>query len=230
MPEIRAICFDLFHTLVDVGRVPDHVGRYTADILGVDRQVWNERCFSAEHEIRRPTRHHDVIRTLAHSIDPAIPSERIAQAVEERQRRFDHALREVEAQTLASLEDLRARGLRLALVSNASTAEVAAWTDSPLAGQFDTAVFSCECGFAKPEPEIYRLACDGLGVTPEQALFVGDGGSDEHAGAAAVGMHPVLMRRFLDKMAPDRLAARRRRVRWEVAHLGELSAALAALG
>lgn len=230
MPKIRAICFDLFHTLVDVGRVPDHVGRYTADILGVDRQVWNDRCFSSDHEIRRPTRHHEVIRALAHSIDPAIPSERIEQAVTERQRRFDHALREVEEDTLGGLAALRGRGLRLALVSNASTAEVAAWAESPLAAQFDTAVFSCECGYAKPEPEIYRLACARLGVAPEQAMFVGDGGSDEHAGAAAVGMHPVLLRRFLDRMAPDRLAARRRRVKWEVAHLGELASFVSAAG
>ncbi len=230
MPAVQAICFDLFHTLVDVGRVPDHVGRYTADILGVDRQVWNDRCFSTDHEIRRPTRHVDVIRALAHSIDPDIPLAVIEQAVEERQRRFDHALREVEAETVEALSALRARGLRLALVSNASTAEVAAWAASPLAAQFHTAVFSCECGYAKPEPEIYHLACERLGVAPEQALFVGDGGSDEHAGAAAVGMQPVLMRRFLDRMDPERLEARRRRVRWEVAHVGELSGALTALG
>ena len=41
MTPIRAVCFDLFHTLVDVGRTPGTPGRYTADILGLDRDAWN---------------------------------------------------------------------------------------------------------------------------------------------------------------------------------------------
>jgi putative hydrolase of the HAD superfamily len=43
----------------------------------------------------------------------------------------------------------------------------------------------------KPDPRIYRLACENLGVTPEQVLYVGDGSSNELTGATVVGMHPV---------------------------------------
>jgi putative hydrolase of the HAD superfamily len=40
----------------------------------------------------------------------------------------------------------------------------------------------------KPDPAIYRLCTDALGVTPEECLFVGDGGSHELEAARSLGM------------------------------------------
>ena len=223
MPGLTTICFDLFHTLVDVGGVPESVGRYTADILGIDRRAWNGACFGAAHEIRRPTRQVDVLKGIAHSLDPAIPLDRIEEAAAERQRRFDHSLVHVEETVLETLGRLRAMGLKLALVSNASTDEVRAWDDSPLAGLFEAAVFSCHCGYAKPEPEIYRAALGAVDAKPDEGLFVGDGGSDEHTGAAAVGLHTVLITRHVrHSLEPEQLEKRRGRVRDEIHYIDEL--------
>jgi putative hydrolase of the HAD superfamily len=47
----------------------------------------------------------------------------------------------------------------------------------------------------KPDPRIYLLACEQLGVPPEDAIFVGDGANDELAGAERVGMRAVLIHR-----------------------------------
>ena len=52
-------------------------------------------------------------------------------------------------------------------------------------------VFSVEVGICKPDPEIYLTACRRLGVEPQECVYVGDGGSRELTGAAAVGMTPV---------------------------------------
>ncbi len=49
----------------------------------------------------------------------------------------------------------------------------------------------------KPNPGIYRLACERLRVEPSDCLFIGDGGSGELTGATNVGMDAVLIR------APD---------------------------
>ena len=46
----------------------------------------------------------------------------------------------------------------------------------------------------KPDPEIYNLACERLGISPTKTVFVGDGGFDELQGATAVGMRPVQAR------------------------------------
>ena len=197
MENIQGICFDLFNTLVSVGQVPAHVGPTTADILGVDLQVWRDACFSEHHDICGPTEATENLRRMAHSIDPKIPEAIIHEAVRVRQRRFDYALQHVEPEVLNVLQGLRQNGLRLALISNASTAEVQAWPASPLATVFDTAIFSCHCGRMKPEPGIYQEALQKLALAPTSCLFVGDGGSNEHHGAHAVGMKPVLLRRYL---------------------------------
>jgi len=218
----KVIFFDLFHTLIDVTTAPGATGRYTADILGVGRDEWNAACFGAAHNITGPTRQREVIRALAHSLDPTIPIEKIDEAAEERQRRFDHALLHVEVEVLELLQLLRAAGLRLGLISNASTDEVAAWPRSPLSDLFDEAIFSCHSGCCKPQPQIYRHALQRMGVDVTEALFVGDGGSDEHRGAAEVGLDNVLLTRYLGHYDEARLARRRAWVKWEIAHLREL--------
>ena len=201
---IRAICFDLFHTLVDVGQVPESVGRFTADILGLDRQLWHEACFGPAHNIRQSTDAYETLLKLARSIAPDISPALVAQAVVERQARFDHSLIYVESETLAGLALLREQGIRLGLISNASSSEVQAWRQSPLAELFDVVSFSYECGHVKPEQAIYEQTLEALGVAAEHALFIGDGGSDEHFGAHAAGMRSVLISRYLETKEMDR--------------------------
>jgi putative hydrolase of the HAD superfamily len=60
---------------------------------------------------------------------------------------------------------------------------------------FDAEVFSCSVGLRKPDPRIYLLACDQLGVEPQETMFVGDGANDELAGAERVGITAVLLER-----------------------------------
>ncbi len=218
----RALLFDLFHTLVDAALAPASAGRYTADILGIDRAVWSDACFGPQHEICRPTDHLETVRTLAHTIDPSLPADLIAEAAQERSQRFAHTLEVVAPEVLETLAELRRRGYRLALVSNASTGEVAAWPRSPLAQQFDTVIFSCECGLKKPDPAIYQLALDRLQVGVTEALFIGDGGSDEHRGAREAGLANVLITRHIGHLPSERLAARRAQVRHEIGHIEEL--------
>jgi putative hydrolase of the HAD superfamily len=214
----KAVCFDLFHTLVDVGNVPESVGRSTADVLGVSRQQWNAACFSDAHEIRAPSRHRDIVQSLAHSLDPGISMQVIDDATRERQRRFDHALMAVEPTVLALLARLKQDNLKLALISNASTGEVSAWPDSPLSPLFETAIFSCQCGYAKPEPGIYHTALEQIDVIAEECLFIGDGGSDEHRGAREAGMHTVLLTRHVRKRLTDEELQRRASLAHHVIH------------
>ena len=80
-------------------------------------------------------------------------------------------------------------------MSNCTEDVALVWPDTSFARFFDTAIFSATAGRAKPEPEIYELAAAGLGVEPEECLFVGDGANDELRGAQRVGMTPVLIHR-----------------------------------
>ncbi len=198
----KAICFDLFSTLVDVGSVPVSVGALTADVLGIDHDTWRAACFSDRHEICQPTEHFDVIHTLAHSIDTSIDMSKIIAATTARQQRFDYALEShIEAAIFQGLAEIRKLGLQLILISNASTAEVRAWQDTHLASFFDVAVFSCKCGLKKPDSAIYQHATGQLGLSPQDCIYVGDGGSDEFVGAAALGIPVLMMTRYLSEQS-----------------------------
>jgi putative hydrolase of the HAD superfamily len=85
----------------------------------------------------------------------------------------------------------RKAGLRTGLVSNS-------WStnhyDRDLLDQlFDVSVISGEVGLHKPEPQIYLLAAERLGVEPGSCVFVDDL-RENCAGAEAVGMTAVLHR------------------------------------
>jgi putative hydrolase of the HAD superfamily len=69
----------------------------------------------------------------------------------------------------------RQAGGRLGMLSNGVREIVGRIrSDRDLASLFDAVVISYEVRLAKPEPEIYRVTLDRLGVAPSNALFVDD--------------------------------------------------------
>jgi putative hydrolase of the HAD superfamily len=95
---------------------------------------------------------------------------------------------------IATLERLRERGYALGLITVCSTDVAELWESSAFGGLFDATVFSCEVGVAKPDPRIYAICCERLGVRAENCLFVGDGANDELPGAERVAMTAVQLR------------------------------------
>ncbi len=92
------------------------------------------------------------------------------------------------------LSYLQLHGYRTVLITNCSAEIPAIWQDTPFAPLFDLAIFSCSVGIQKPDCRIYQRAVEHLAVKSNDCLYVGDGDSNELTGAAAVGMHPVLIR------------------------------------
>lgn len=102
-----------------------------------------------------------------------------------------------------ALAALRDRGFGLAVVSNADgTAEEQLRRDAicqvgPGPGVEVHAVLdSTVVGIAKPDPGIFWLALDTLGVTPDETIHVGDTPAADVAGARAAGVAPVLVDPF----------------------------------
>lgn len=90
--------------------------------------------------------------------------------------------------------DVHAAGLRTAVVSNVVPEWLPAWHQAlPRPELFDTLVFSCEVGLRKPNPAIFLLACERLGVAPAEALLLDDFGpmvaSARAAGLQAIEVH-----------------------------------------
>ncbi|PSL00648.1 putative hydrolase of the HAD superfamily [Murinocardiopsis flavida] len=69
---------------------------------------------------------------------------------------------------------LAARGVRLALLSNAPHAMAESLRRSTALTGFEALFFSCELGLCKPDPAIYEQVLGALGSTPEQIAFIDD--------------------------------------------------------
>jgi putative hydrolase of the HAD superfamily len=101
---------------------------------------------------------------------------------------------------LAALALLRARDIRLVVVSNWDVSLAPTLHALGLGGMLDAVVTSAQVGAAKPEPEVFRAALALLDISAGEALHVGDDPHLDVAGARAAGVLPVLLRR---KWAPE---------------------------
>lgn len=93
------------------------------------------------------------------------------------------------------LDALRARGLRLAVVSNWDITLRGRLADLGVADRFDAVFASAEVGVSKPDPVIFHMACDALGVEPADALHCGDDEANDLGGARGAGCRAVLVHR-----------------------------------
>ncbi|MGQ9677877.1 MAG: HAD family hydrolase [bacterium] len=202
---IRAVIFDLFHTLVslEVSKAP---GPGTAELLEIAPEEWNRQWLADPSDYVLGLAPIDVpFRRIANQLNPKVTEEQIQKALKVRQARFRHTLINVEPETIEGIKHLRRMGFKTGLISNCGWDEISAWNESPLAALFETVLFSCAVKLKKPDPEIYYLAARNLDVLPANCLFVGNGGSEELTGARHAGMTPVLLTRHLETIKPERI-------------------------
>ena len=69
---------------------------------------------------------------------------------------------------------LRGQGVLVSALSNSWSSEAAILARPELAGIFDHAVSSADVKLTKPDPAIYQVALQRLGVQPRDAVFVDD--------------------------------------------------------
>jgi putative hydrolase of the HAD superfamily len=105
-----------------------------------------------------------------------------------------------------ALVRLRNAGLALACISNWDVSLGPQLERSGLRGLFAEVVSSAEAGAAKPDPAVFAIALERLGVTADRALHIGDGDTDrEGAAAAGLAFEPVPLATL-----PERLGLGRR--------------------
>lgn len=199
--RVTAVVFDLFHTLVDPEdhRPPEHHrGAHVADLLGIPPRPfvrWWEELEEARTRGHTPP-NPELFRLAAQEAGVDVPPQVLASADREYGRFQDLAIRQPRPTLVDTARQLRDRGHRLGLLSNAERRDTRAWVDSPLAPLFGAAVFSCDLGAVKPEPETYRGVLEALGAEPADTAYVADGGSDELTGAAEAGFARVIAARW----------------------------------
>jgi putative hydrolase of the HAD superfamily len=182
---VKAVIFDLWDTLVEWPVAEAEVLKERlAEVAAIDAEEF-ERRWREGYRASQTGPLADAYRALG------LPDEHVETHVAARHAFARKTLR-LRAGARETLVRLRGRGVKLGLISVCSEEVPAAWPESELAGLFDVETFSSDSGLIKPDPEIYLHTARSLAVDPSEALFVGDGANDELAGAARVGMTPVL--------------------------------------
>lgn len=106
--------------------------------------------------------------------------------------------------TEAVLRELRAAGVPIAVVSNIAWDIRDVFGAHGMVDLVDEFVMSYVEGVVKPDPKIFTLACQRLGVAPERALMIGDSPEND-GGAAAIGCATVIVEPLPVDRRPDAL-------------------------
>ncbi len=194
---IRAVIFDFFGTLTP--STPAHVwhglAARTAAVLGIPGEVW-QAALNASFQERATGALGDLpqtIRTLAVRCGVEPSEEMLAEACAVRAL-GQRGLFTVRDDALDTLAGVRARGLLVGLLSDCTVELADAWPELPQAALVDATVFSCDVGRCKPDPVLFRLIAERLGVAPAECLYVGDGGGHELTGATRAGMTAYMLK------------------------------------
>jgi HAD superfamily hydrolase (TIGR01549 family) len=98
----------------------------------------------------------------------------------------------------ATLDWLRERGYRLGAVTNRHLGGPVFREEMRRYGllhYFEVLSISCDVGYMKPHPRIFRHALENLSLSPEETMMVGDSLRADVRGAQALGMTAVWRRR-----------------------------------
>jgi HAD superfamily hydrolase (TIGR01549 family) len=110
-------------------------------------------------------------------------------------------------ETLRVLEWAKERGYKIGLISNLASPYKEPFFTRGLNKFFDTVIFSCDCGLAKPDRRIFELALFMLRVSPDEALMVGDSERADLFGPREIGMFSVLLDRKGGKKGAEKISS-----------------------
>ncbi|MGW2683555.1 HAD family hydrolase [Streptomyces sp. NPDC001414] len=156
--------------------------------------LWRERDLTA-------TRHRAAFTALTREAKP--PAAGLAEALYERSQTPEAWLPYPD--TAQTLRALRARGIPVAVVSNIGWDMRPVFRHHVVDDLVDAYFLSFERGVKKPDPRIFQMACDKLGVAPGDALMVGDEPVAD-SGAATLGCRVHLVDPLPAEQRPRALA------------------------
>jgi 2-haloacid dehalogenase len=192
---INACVFDAYGTLFDVhSAVAEHATAVGPE-AGRLSQLWRQKQLEYSWVRSLMRRHADFWRVTEDALDFAMASHGIAdQALKKRLMESYLTIRPY-PEVPAVLRQLKAAGIRLAILSNGSPRMLdAAVGSAGIAGFLDAVLSVEEIGVYKPDPLVYRLAAERLGVAADAISFQSSNAWDA-AGAAAQGLHVVWVNR-----------------------------------
>ena len=204
--------FDLYGTLIDELMHPEsnrmvyeRTRNEMADMLGVDREKFAKGLDDCLFQLivgDIPSTH-AALSDVCEKLGAMPEDERIESCVKHRLEYVRRSLspRPGVVETILALRD---KEYKVGLISNTLEEVPLLWDETPFAPLFDVALLSFAVRLMKPDPRIYALAAERLGVEANDCLYVGDGSDGELSGAERAGMTAVLMRAPYDQADGNR--------------------------
>jgi HAD superfamily hydrolase (TIGR01662 family) len=214
--QIKAVLFDMFDTLVLIDRNHEFynpaVGRMHRHIVNHGVNVPFEQFYDtyvkardklyqdAEANLEEPhfnCRIKNTLQNLGYNFDITNPI--VTGATDEFCQEFTKHVK-IDQHTNAVLNDLFGK-YKLGIVSNFAIPECvdSLLETNGLNGKFDAVVVSAKVNKRKPSPEIFEKALNAMKISAQNAVFVGDTADADVAGAHAVGMKSIYIKRRAEK-------------------------------
>lgn len=193
----KAVILDLFGTLIPNMSLSEHRSVLTrmANVLSAPPDDFVQLWFDTFNErstgiFQSPD---DNVEYICRTLGVSVNETKVNRAT---QIRFDYSVRSMvpRSDAIETLSRLKYEGCKTGLISDCSAEVPAIWKYTPFVKLIDVAIFSCLVGVKKPDPRIYQLTANQLGIEPQKCLYIGDGSSQELTGASQVGMQAVLLR------------------------------------
>ncbi len=193
--RIDGVIFDLFGTLTGAEVDRDRHTVALAQALGAPANEFRA-VLRDSFDARAKGQYGDLRQTLlflCNELGLVVNCETLSRAVEVRMA-SERRMLQPRRGSVELLVELHDRGFKIGLLSDCTPEILDIWPDLPYSDFIDCAVRSCDVGWRKPDPRMYRAVLEGLGLDPSDCIYVGDGGSSELSGAVAVGLRAVLLR------------------------------------
>lgn len=200
---MRAVIFDMFETLITEWGHKKYKRREISRELKVELPAFTKIWHESEHDrwIGKIL-YEDIIRLIM--MELGCSDEEAYQTVIRRRYETKAAcFKYLHKELIPLLDKLKEKGYKLGLISNCFSEEVKVIRESCLYPYFDAVVLSYEAGLLKPDRRIYELCVDKLGLSAQDCLYVGDGGSNELVGARECGMKAVQAGWYLKEFKED---------------------------
>jgi 2-haloacid dehalogenase len=194
--DIKACVFDAYGTLFDVhsavGRQRTRLGDNAERISA----LWRTKQLEYTWLRSLMRRHTDFWQITHDALDYALDSFDIADTDLRDDLMQAYLQLSCYPEVPGVLAGLKQNGMRNAILSNGSPAMLqAAVANAGLEDRFDHVLSVEDAGIFKPDPKVYQLAVDRLGVAPQQICFQSSNAWDA-AGAASFGFRVAWINRF----------------------------------
>jgi 2-haloacid dehalogenase len=200
---VAACVFDAYGTLFDFSSVADECGAALGERTGAFIALWRDKQLQTTWLLATQGRHRDFWTVTGDALDYALEAFAVSAAPLRERLMARYLTLSAFPDAQAALRRLRARGLRLAILSNGTPAMLDSLVkNAGLDDLFEAVLSVDEVGAFKPHPKVYQLALDRLDLPAQAISFQSSNGWDAYS-ASAFGMKVIWCNRF--GQPPERL-------------------------